>query len=79
MQARYQYFSRSPVYRAAGAKSVPTLGADSNTGEDALANLVVGAVVPAAPAQVLLGPLIELLRAQGLVGMLRHRPGVPGN
>lgn len=54
-------------------------GAHRHATEDALAYLVIGPVVPAAPAQILLGPLEQRLIHQRWVSVLGHRPAVPGD
>ena len=54
-------------------------GAYCNTGEDTLAHLVVGSIVPAAPSQVFLSPFEERFGYQRRMGVLRHRPGILRN
>lgn len=56
---------------------MPALAAHRHAAKDAFPHMVIGPVVPAAPAQVFLRPLEQGLVHQRRVGVLGHRPLVP--
>ena len=58
---------------------MPALAAHHHATKDTFPYMVIGSVVPAAPAQVLLRLLEQSLVHDGRVGVLCHRPVVPGD
>ena len=63
----------------AGTQGIAAFGADGDAGEDALAHMVIGPVIPRTPSKVSLCPLIEIVGHQRRMGVLRHGPIPPGN